>query len=218
MLSFAIVVASIMIRAERSLLTTAGPDQSEPPVARGHVMATSDSTVTYKDIPGFPGYRVGDDGSVWSCRRKGSSGLLGSTWHRMKARQTQCGRLKINLCNGSGLVFTKLVHRLVLESFVGPCPPGCEACHFPDRDVTNNTLVNLRWDTPLGNARDREVHGTNPIGVKNHNSKLTPDSVRLIRQEYATGERTIKDIARQFGVSDNTAGLVIARRAWKHVD
>ena len=40
-----------------------------------------------------------------------------------------------------------LVHRLVLEAFVGcPCPPHQESCHWDDIG-TNNMLSNLRWDT-----------------------------------------------------------------------
>ena len=43
--------------------------------------------VVYKDIPGFPGYRAGDDGSIWSCLNWGGSGSvrgqLGSTWRHV---------------------------------------------------------------------------------------------------------------------------------------
>lgn len=47
------------------------------------------------------------------------------------------------------------VHLLVLEAFVGPRPPGTLGCHWDD-DRANNTLANLRWDSPLANARDRQ--------------------------------------------------------------
>jgi hypothetical protein len=42
------------------------------------------SDIQYREIPGLVGYRVGDDGSVWTCRRKGgndrSSDRLTQTW------------------------------------------------------------------------------------------------------------------------------------------
>ncbi|WHP18827.1 NUMOD4 motif-containing HNH endonuclease [Cellulomonas sp. ES6] len=59
---------------------------------------------------------------------------------------------------------SRLVHRLVLESFVGPRPDGMEACHG-DGDPGNNRLSNLRWDTHESNMDDQRRHGTN------HNSR-----------------------------------------------
>ena len=46
------------------------------------------------------------------------------------------------------------VHRLVLEAFVGPCPPGMVCCHWDDVP-TNNRLSNLRWDTQSENEKDK---------------------------------------------------------------
>jgi hypothetical protein len=54
-----------------------------------------------------------------------------------------------------GRVVKKFVHRLVLEAFIGPCPPGMEACHYPDPSRQNNHVGNLRWDTKQENAHDR---------------------------------------------------------------
>lgn len=52
-----------------------------------------------------------------------------------------------------------LVHRLVLEAFVGPCPEGMEACHN-NGDRSDNRLENLRWDTHENNTSERAIHGT----------------------------------------------------------
>lgn len=60
---------------------------------------------------------------------------------------------------------SRMVHRLVLEAFVGPCPPGMECCHF-DGDSTNNHLSNLRWDTHSSNQFDRVRHRTHPQVLK----------------------------------------------------
>ena len=52
------------------------------------------------------------------------------------------------------------IHRLVLQAFHGPCPPGMVGCH-------NNGIVddlrasNLRWDTKSANALDCVAHGGN---------------------------------------------------------
>ncbi|MGO1563156.1 MAG: HNH endonuclease signature motif containing protein [Actinomycetaceae bacterium] len=60
----------------------------------------------------------------------------------------------------------RLVHRLVLEAFIGPCPEGMEACHN-NGNRTDNRLENLRWDTRLANAHDAIRHGTHP-GAASH--------------------------------------------------
>lgn len=52
------------------------------------------------------------------------------------------------------------VAHLVLEAFVGPRPPGLEACHDPDPDPWNNHRANLRWDTRSANQLDSVRHGT----------------------------------------------------------
>lgn len=55
-----------------------------------------------------------------------------------------------------------MVHKLVLEAFVGPRPPGLEACHN-DGDGMNNRLTNLRWDTHKANMADQFRHGTKNV-------------------------------------------------------
>lgn len=62
---------------------------------------------------------------------------------------------------------SRLVHRLVLEAFVGPCPDGMEGCHN-DGDPGNNDLSNLRWDTRSNNNFDAIKHGTHVQARKTH--------------------------------------------------
>jgi len=53
------------------------------------------------------------------------------------------------------------VHRLVLESFTGPCPPGSESLHR-NGVRHDNRLDNLRWGSHQENYEDRQRHGTAP--------------------------------------------------------
>lgn len=57
-----------------------------------------------------------------------------------------------------GVLAYRLVHRIVLETFVGACPEGMEACHGLGGSL-DNRLINLRWDTLSENARDTIRHG-----------------------------------------------------------
>jgi HNH endonuclease len=164
--------------------------------------------VTYKPVPGFEDYRVGDDGSVWSRRtNKRPFGV----WRRLAATPEGRGYSLVILCSGTQKKAFK-VHTLVLTLFVGPCPPGMEACHN-DGNRTNSRLDNLRWDTPKANAADKIKHGTNRAGSSNPNAKLTEADVAEIRR-LAPISRHI-DLARRFGVSDVMIGHIVLGRCWK---
>lgn len=172
-------------------------------------MPEVDCTISYRDIEGFPGYKVGNDGSVWSCR--------GTEHHwRLLKMSPKSGYPAVNLmCNGNGIC--RHVHRIVLETFIGPCPPGMEACHDPDPCRTNCEIRNLRWDTRKNNHADKIRHGTQQIGDKNGKHKLTIEQVREIRRRHDSGESGVS-IAREFGIGETTVSGIHRRRTWKWVD
>lgn len=105
------------------------------------------------------------------------------------------------------------VHRLMLLAF--RYSPGCErlyACHNNGRP-DENRLGNLRWDTNQGNMRDKRIHGTEPLGEKRPNAKLTESAVREIRSSSLPPIR----LAEKFGVSTGTIQDVTSNRSWTHV-
>lgn len=119
----------------------------------------------WKPVVGYEGrYRVSSRGRVRSLSRviidkhnrtRTVSGRILTQTMRGNARRQY---LAVTLSRG-GVSETRQVHHLVLEAFVGPRPPGTLACHFDD-DHENNTLGNLRWDTPKSNVQDRIRNGT----------------------------------------------------------
>lgn len=110
---------------------------------------------------------------------------------------------------------TKRVQRLVLEAFVGPCPPGMEACHN-DGTRTNNHVENLRWASPMDNAADRRRHGTQCVGSLIGVAKLTAAAVLDIRRARVEG-RLLGEIADEWGVDESTIYQVVHRKTWRHV-
>lgn len=150
-------------------------------------------TETWKPVAGHAGYEVSDLGRVRSFRSKNGLGPLKSEPHDIKPW--------INRGNDRPMVtFTGrkkfVLSRVVLESFVGPCPAGMECCH-QDGNHHNNHLSNLRWDTKVANAMDRTMHGRTHFGEKHPNSKLSKQQAQAIA---ASTEQSFI-LASRFGVS-----------------
>lgn len=172
--------------------------------------------VDYRQIPDYPNYRVGNDGSVWCNLSRNGKGQDGLKWRRLRPHPMKNGHLLVTLRrNGAARRF--LVHRLVLMAFVGPCPVGMEGCHYPDRDPANNRVDNLRWDTHAGNMGDTVLHGTSNRGEKHPLARLTEADVRSIRNLYATGKYSHGRLGREFMVHRETIGSVVRRESWRHV-
>lgn len=191
------------------------------------------NTVRYRLLAfmGYDAYRVGDDGSVWSkwmCvpRAKlgqpgrGNTRVIGRIWHKLKYNwggdKTRTRPAVHLFRNGKSTRFP--VSRLVLLAFRGPCPPGMECCHFPDRDPGNNKLSNLRWDTRSANRLDAKKHGTLHImrGEENPRAKLTATKVLKIREQHALG-MSIRQLSILFNISFESARRIVRRKLWRHI-
>lgn len=175
-------------------------------------MSEVQHTYERRPIQGFPAYEIDTEGRVWSCLANGT-GKAGGTWHELVPVKDANGRLRVTLFPGRRVC---QLHRLVLETFVGPCPEGMECRHFPDRNPANNRLENLQWGTKKENAADRKVHGTDRLGERNNKAKFTADQIKTMRQEYAEGMAIIA-LARKYKVAFNAMWSIIRRVTWKHI-
>ncbi len=169
--------------------------------------------VVYKEIGRLPGYRFGDDGSIWS--RVKYRGRLSDHWHLIRGNRTsKAGHIQVTLYVNT-IPVRYCAHRLILEAFVGPCPPGMECCHR-DGNPANNRPENLRWGTRAENAADSIRHGTKPMGSRHHRAKLMEADIPVIRRLRSEG-MTLSKIAERFGVTRPQIGAVISGRNWTHV-
>ena len=134
----------------------------------------------------------------------------------LKAAIDGCGRYTVRLSR-DGHPQTHKVHRLVLEAFTGPCPPGMECRHGPGGPL-DNRLANLCWGTKKENAADkiRDGHPNGPRGEQCA-KKLTEAAVTEIRRLYATGDWQQKDLAARFGVGQSMISQIVTGRTWSHV-
>lgn len=183
-------------------------------------MSQNASTVQFRDIQGFPGYRVGDDGSVWSCKRKESgkgSGrgtwILTDVWKQLASHLDRDGYLKF-LLSHQNEVAQFSGHVLVLTAFRGPKAAGQVARHL-DGNAANNRIENLCWGTASDNSQDMLRHRTNRdnSGERNGCAKLRLPEVIEIRRRAAS--ETNRSLALAFGVSPAQITRIIKGKRWR---
>lgn len=129
----------------------------------------------------------------------------------MTQQTTPNGYLVVYLCEND-VRMRRYVHRLVLETFVGPCPKGQWAAHN-NGIRTDCRLSNLRWDTVKGNHADKLKHGTIVRGEFCHNAVLTASMVRRIRMSDLPDRK----LALLLGVSHGAVEKARTYKTWKHI-
>lgn len=110
--------------------------------------------MAYTPIPNFPKYRAGKNGVIL-----GQNGSPLSPRATKPSRKGNLPYLMVALYNENGRKDVA-VHRLVLETFVGPQPEGQEARH-KNGNPLDNRLVNLAWGTKEENSKDKIKHRPN---------------------------------------------------------
>ena len=109
-----------------------------------------------KEVVGFNGYYVSDDGIIYSTKKNGghSRGLT-----PMKLREDKDGYLEVGMYK-DGKRYFRRAHRVVAEAFI-PNPKHLPQINHKDGNVKNNNVDNLEWCTAkynlsYGTARIRE--------------------------------------------------------------
>lgn len=177
-------------------------------------MPEFDSTIEYRDIPGFAGYKICSDGSVWSCWSRGHNTSMTTEWNRLKG----------GIAKGHNYVWLfperrkrefRYVCHIVLEVFVCERPAGMEACHG-EKGNLDDSVGNLRWDTRLENMRDKKRHGTQVYGERTKSTTLTESDVRRLRSRRNDG-LTYRELGIEFGIVESAAWAIVKRKTWPHV-
>lgn len=172
--------------------------------------------VWFKPLPDFPGYGVDTDGIVWCCLALGYKACgYARRWRRIGLRLNPSGKLYAALYRDDKQ-HNISVHRLVLETFIGPCPPGKEACHFDD-DGTNNRLRNLRWDTHESNMRDRDRNGKTAIGSRAGRTNLTEPEIAKAKGMMNKG-MSPTEVSALTGIRREKLYHIKHGRSWTHVE
>lgn len=183
----------------------------------GHLESASSNRM--KPIPEFDGYCIDENGEIWSFMREGTAGALGKRTERpKKLKPTVAKSGKGYLCvtlRRDGKHHWKFAHKLVLETWKGPCPFGMIARHL-DGNKFNNAPSNLEWGTYQENEADKRRHNTSLTGSRHHQAKLTEEQVLEIRS-FGRVHGLPKELAKRYGVSVTNIYDILHRRIWRHI-
>jgi len=176
----------------------------------------------WRDIPKFEGfYQASTLGRIRSLDRVLESfSRKGNKYRRLfpgtvlACAPNNWGHMHVMLsCHGKAI--GRLVHRLVLETFVGPCPPGMECRHFPDDDKRNNRLDNLQWGTPKENAQDKIIHGTTGKGKSVSKEMRERISKKLTGSKHSAESRAKMSAAHQRRANDPEVSRMLSEAQLK---
>ena len=157
----------------------------------------------WKEIKGFPGYRVNEVGLVYSDRsRRVLVGTVNGEGYRC-----------INL-QKKNKSYQKLLHRILAEAFL-PNPDTKRTINHKDGDKLNNTLWNIEWATDLENYNHARGLGLIPLGQDHGRSKLKQLDVLKIRK--LSRGLSSREIAKIYGVCKTTINNILTRKTWNHI-
>lgn len=160
----------------------------------------------WKTIPSFPNYEASSTGRI----RRATPGQGARKYHVLSQGLTRRNNCKYVNLHGT----SKTVHRLILETFVGPCPPGKE-CNHKNGNRHDNRLCNLEWITRSENQKHAFRTGLHvPVrGTKHGAAKLNEAAVASIRQ-MLTLRTSITKIAALHGVHPSQIISIKKGRNW----
>lgn len=173
--------------------------------------------IKYYSVYGFEDYyKIDSAGNVYSIPRikRSRPGVISKMKGRkLKQKTDRYGYLTVCLCVNSKRKHTT-VHRLLLQSAIGPSPL---TVNHIDGNKKNNTLENLEYMTAKENVIDAYKRGSfvKLHGELNGWSKLKLKDVLLIRKQK--GPKKDKILAERFKVSHKTIEAIRNRRSWRHL-
>lgn len=167
-----------------------------------------------RQIPEYPDYVISENGDVYrtvfrnrNCAKVIEPKIV-KQWHGWH------GYKRVGLSKDGKTTF-KYIHRLILETYVGPCPDGYEASHL-DGVRTNNSLSNLEWATRKQNHAMKLIHGTAQKGEKCPSRKLNNTKVLEIRQALSDGIK-LSILSQLYDVCEATISSIRVGKTWSHI-
>lgn len=107
-------------------------------------------------------------------------------------------------------------HRFAYKTYKGDIPADKSVLHKCDVPACVNP-DHLYLGDYKRNALDREERkrGNHAYGVRHGRSKLTPEQVSQIREQYATQKFSFRQLGKIYGVDGKTVGDIVRNKLWK---
>ena len=171
-----------------------------------------DTTERWRPVLGFEDrYEISNHGRICSLVRK--------TPRLMHPGTGTHGYLYVLLRKGDGKKHVRLIHRLVVEAFIGPISPKMDVNH-KDGQKKFNHIENLETMSRSENQLHafRVLHRTikTPKGSEHGASVLTEKQVLQIRASNKGGA-SLNDLTKQFLCSKSAIAHIVKRRSWTHI-
>lgn len=176
----------------------------------------------WKPISGYEGYyevstlgRVrGVDRTRRMVSKKGLEHTAFVKGVTIKPHYDSRGCYQIVGLNKNGKHHTRLVHRLVAETFI-PNQDNLPEVNHIDEDKTNNAVSNLEWCDHLYNNR-YGTKLTSSQGEKNAMNKFSEKTIRSIRSEYnpSSPDGTLTALSKKHGVSVPHVRSIVTGFRW----
>ncbi|AKU43340.1 HNH endonuclease [Bacillus phage Silence] len=147
----------------------------------------------------YKGYFVDKAGNVWSSKRKELT--------KLSPQSNGRGYLQVTLSTNEK-TRTKLVHRLVAETFLGTV--NNLTVNHKDGDKTNNSLENLEIVSQKINNRHSWEIGLSKKGEKHSRAKISDEKLILMIKDIEGGLSTVK-AARKYNLSQSYVSKVMRK-------
>lgn len=164
------------------------------------VAKTVKKEAEWKNVVGFPEYKVNYFGQIKSFKRYKNGKILSPYTDKDGYR---CVRLRV-----LGGAKTEKVHRVVAKAFIEN-PQNLPQINHKNGLKFDNTMPNLEWSSNIDNQRHAWDNDLKTI-------KLTTDDVRAIKKRLATGESNTL-IAKDFNVDQTLISNIKTGKIWKRV-
>lgn len=145
-----------------------------------------------REIPGYPGYKITEDGTVYSFR-VGNSRKVRATGRLVRGIVNNLSRVRVNLYR-DGVRCPVSISRLVAQIYI-PNPDNLPLVMHKDNNPLNNHYKNLKWGTPSMNLKQCWEEGRNPGNI----GMSYQDKIALREAFYQSG-MTQAEFARSRGL------------------